>query len=66
MIIGLEMILWVWFDKDDYLMKTHMGHAEIFNISIEKEREIELHMLPPVNSNWLDISWVLVMVNNFI
>ena len=47
MIIGLETILWVWYDKDDYLMKTHMDHAEIFNISIEKEREPELHMFPP-------------------
>ena len=28
-------------------MKTNMDHAEIFNISIEKEREIELHMFPP-------------------
>ena len=24
-----------------------MDHAEIFNISTEKEREIQLHMLPP-------------------
>ena len=24
-----------------------MDHAEIFNISIEKEREHELHMFPP-------------------
>ena len=24
-----------------------MDHADIFNISIEKERELELHMLPP-------------------
>ena len=47
MIIGLEMILWVWQDKDDYLMKTHMDHSEIFNISTNIEREFELHMLPP-------------------
>ena len=47
MIIGLEMILWVWYDKDNYLMKTHMDHADIFNISREKERELELHMFPP-------------------
>ena len=24
-----------------------MDHADIFNISTEKERELELHMLPP-------------------
>ena len=24
-----------------------MDHAEIFNISTEKERELEFHMLPP-------------------
>ena len=24
-----------------------MDHAEIFNISTEKERELKLHMLPP-------------------
>ena len=24
-----------------------MDHVEIFNISTEKERELELHMLPP-------------------
>ena len=24
-----------------------MDHVKIFNISTEKEREIELHMLPP-------------------
>ena len=29
------------------LMKTQMDHAEIFNISIEIEREFELHMFPP-------------------
>ena len=29
------------------LMKTHMDHAKIVNISTEIEREIELHMLPP-------------------
>ena len=28
-------------------MKTHMDHAKIFNISTEKERELELHMFPP-------------------
>ena len=28
-------------------MKTHMDHVEIFNISIEKERELEFHMFPP-------------------
>ena len=44
MIIGLEMILWVWYDKDDYLMKTHMDHAEIFDISTKIEREFELQL----------------------
>ena len=47
MIIGLETILWVRYDKYDYLMEKHMDHADIFNISTKKEREIELHMLPP-------------------
>ena len=28
-------------------MKTHMDHAEIFNISTKKARELELHMFPP-------------------
>ena len=28
-------------------MKTQLDHANIFNISTEKERELELHMLPP-------------------
>ena len=28
-------------------MKTHMDHAKIFNISTEKQRELELHMFPP-------------------
>ena len=29
------------------LMKTHMDHAKIFNISTEMEREFEFPMLPP-------------------
>ena len=28
-------------------MKAHMDHAEIFNISMEKERELKLHVFPP-------------------
>ena len=28
-------------------MKTHMDHAEIFNIRTEMEREFELPMSPP-------------------
>ena len=28
-------------------MKTHMDHADIFNISTEMEKEFEFSMLPP-------------------
>ena len=28
-------------------MKTHMDHSKIFNISTEREREFELHVLSP-------------------
>ena len=28
-------------------MKTHMDHADIFNISTEMEREFEFPMFPP-------------------
>ena len=45
MIIGLETILWVWYDIE--FLKTHMNHVEIFNISTKMDREFEFPMLPP-------------------
>ena len=41
-----ETILWVWYDIDDWLMKTYMDHAEIINISTEMERDCELTIFP--------------------
>ena len=50
MIIGLETILWVWYDIE--FMKTRMDHEKIINIS---DRDGERIQIAHVSTKWTRI-----------